>query len=328
MSDQPQPLDATQIARLIRYGRQVVMRGMEQTRHAMRGSSRFTMRATVAETSEHKSEENPTKGIDQAVERDIIAHLQEKLSRIEGLPPYAIFSEECGIVRCQGHAGQSGEPAFVVFVDPIDGTEFAETLQAGWCLLSFYDKARGRAIGAVAGDIFLNRLFWTPDEFGRATGLDFVTRSEFHLDGGPDARKKTTLDGARVNVLTTKPSRYTALANQQELMAAFREHDCRINLAAGSNTLIQVAAGYADASIEFARGFAAYDVLPGLVLCRAAGVALLGLDGQPIDVDAAIDVDAIWEQYRHDPKHPRRLPFVAASTVELARELAALVRMD
>lgn len=314
-------LAAMQVLHLMRYTRQVVMRAMESTRHAMRGSQRFAMQATVAEISERKAEENPTKRIDEAIEADIISQLQKKYSRIPGLPPYAIFSEEHGIVEVGDGSNRHG---FVVFIDPVDGTEFAESLQGGWCLLSFYDRVRRRAVGAVAGDIFLDRLFWTPDEFGRATGLDFITHSEFHLDGGA-SRRRSTLQKARINVLTTKPGRYMALAKQETLMEALRENDVRINLSWGSNTLIQVAAGYADAAVEFARGFAAYDVLPGLLLCRAAGVCLLDLNGRDIDVDAAIDVDAIFEQFRRDPKHPARLPFVAATTRAVAERLVTLL---
>lgn len=110
-------------------------------------------------------------------------------------------------------------------------------------------------------------------------------------------------------------------------MAALRDYDCRINLSWGSNTLIQVAAGYADAAIEFARGFATYDVLPGLLLCRAAGVCLLDLKGQEIDVDAAINVESIFKQYRNDPKSPQRLPFVAAATHSLAQHLVGLLAL-
>jgi myo-inositol-1(or 4)-monophosphatase len=318
-------LDASLVTQVVRYGRQVVMRAMERTRYAMRGSHRFAMKATVLETSAHKAEENPTKGIDRDIEEDVIASLRKKFARIPGMPRYTIFSEEHGIVECGDRADAGRESELVVFVDPIDGTEFAESLQGGWCLLSFYETGSSRAIGAVAGDIFLDRLFWAPDELGRATGLDFITHSEFHLDGGSTESNKTTLDKARVNVLTTKPSRYMAMATQQKLMEALAEHDCRINLSWGSNTLIQVAAGYADAAVEFARGFATYDVLPGLVLCRAANVCVLDLNGREIDVDAVVDVNAVFEQYRRDPAHPCRLPFVAAATRPLAERLVSLI---
>ncbi|NOZ20014.1 MAG: hypothetical protein GXP25_02885 [Planctomycetes bacterium] len=327
MNEQNQQSDALPVARLLRYGRQVVMRAMERTRFEMRGGRRLAMKEVVEGSLEHKSVENPTKQIDKEIENDIIASLRKKLGTIAGLPPYAIFSEECGILACGSEAGSEQDARFVIFVDPVDGTEFAEALQGGWCLLGFYDAQERKALGAIAGDIFLDRLFWTPDEFGRASALDFITHSEFHLDCGPEHARKTRLKEARINVLTTKPSRYRALATQERLMAALQDNDCRINLSWGSNTLIQLAAGYADAAVEFARGFAAYDVLPGLILCRAAGACLLDLAGNDIDIDAAIDIDDIFDRYRKDPTHPRRLPFVAATTRPLAEELVGLLDM-
>ena len=49
------------------------------------------------------------------------------------------------------------------------------------------------------------------------------------------------------------------------MLDALREADGRVNLSWGSNTIIQVTAGYADVAIEFAKGFATYDILPGCI---------------------------------------------------------------
>ena len=77
-------------------------------------------------------------------------------------------------------------------------------------------------IAAVAGDIFLDRIYWA-SKSGYPEGLDFITHSWFRLDGGPTP--KTSLQGARINVLTTKVDRYRALAEQTALMDALREAD-------------------------------------------------------------------------------------------------------
>ena len=47
-----------------------------------------------------------------------------------------------------------------ISIDPIDGTESIETLQGGWSLIALYDRRAGRVAAAVAGDMFLNRIFW------------------------------------------------------------------------------------------------------------------------------------------------------------------------
>jgi len=162
-----------------------------------------------------------------------------------------VFSEELGIQTFPEGASEA-EADLVVFVDPIDGTEFVEALQGGWSLIAVYDRRENDVIAAVAGDIFLDRIYWA-SRSGYAECLDFITHSWFRLDGG--AQPKSCLAGARVNVLTTKVDRYRALSEQTALMDAIRVQDGRVNLSWGSNTIIQVAAGYADVAIEFARGF-------------------------------------------------------------------------
>jgi integrase len=83
---------------------------------------------------------------------------------------------------------------------------------------------------AVAGDIFLDRIYWA-SQSGYPEGLDFITHSWFRLDGGPTP--KTSLQGARINVLTTKVERYRekapeisflTLAQIDEQLAALKDH--------------------------------------------------------------------------------------------------------
>ena len=83
-------------------------------------------------------------------------------------------------------------------------------------------------------------------------------------------------------MLTTKVERYRALADQTALMNALHTADARVNLSWGSNTIIQVAAGYADVAVEFAKGFAPYDILPGLYIGLKTGLTIVDLSGNPI----------------------------------------------
>ena len=134
---------------------------------------------------------------------------------------------------------------------------------------------------------------------------------------------KRSLAGARVNVLTTKVERYRALFEQKALMNAIREADGRVNLSWGSSTIIQVAAGYADVAIEFAKGFATYDVLPGLYIGLKSGLTILDLSGQPIT--SKLDLDDIFAAFRKDPQRPKRTPFVAARDPALTRQVVELL---
>lgn len=84
-------------------------------------------------------------------------------------------------------------------------------------MIAVYDRRSDEVIAAVAGDIFLDRIYWA-SKSGYPEGLDFITHSWFRLEGGPTP--KASLQGARINVLTTKVSRYRALADQTALMNA------------------------------------------------------------------------------------------------------------
>jgi myo-inositol-1(or 4)-monophosphatase len=307
---------------LLRYSRQVVLKAMNAIRGRMRGSDRLSLQETVQGAEGKKAQENLTKGVDQEAEDLIIRSLLKKLPKVGNIDRLAVFSEEAGILTFPANL-QPEEADWVAFIDPIDGTEFIEGLQGGWTLLALYDRRREQVATAVAGDLFLDRLYWA-SQAGPAEGLDFVTHSWFKLDGGPKPKKSPRERGVRVNMLTTKVGRFRAVAAQEPLLAALEKVDGRINLAWGSSMIVQVAAGYADAAVEFAKGFAAYDVLPGLFIGERAGLTILDVEGRRIT--SRIDVPEVFAAYRLDSKKPKRIPFVAAKEESLAREIVGLLR--
>ncbi len=305
---------------VLRYSRQVVLKVMEFVRTAMRGSNRLAMKQEVENMDTEKSELNLTKAIDKQVEDLMLDALQRKFAKIQGVGAFTVFSEELGIKTFPEGASED-DAELVIFMDPVDGTEFAESLQGGWCLLAVYDRRQERVMAAVAGDIFLDRLYWA-SQSRPAEAIDFITHSWFKLDGGPGA--KPDLEGARVNVLTTKVSRYRAVAEQDALLDALDQGKGRINLAWGSNLIIQVAAGYADAAVEFDKGFATYDILPGLFIAEKAKLSILDLEGRPLRT--RLDIPAIFSRYREDSSKPERTTFVAAKHPNLAKTLVELLR--
>ena len=309
-------------ADVLRYCQHTVLKAMDNVRGIMRGSDRLLLKEVVNEQKTEKSELNLTKGIDARAEDLIVAALEKKLIRKAGVKALTVFSEELGIKTIPERARED-DAELVVFIDPIDGTEFIESLQGGWCLMAVYDRRQDEVVCAVAGDIFLNRLYWA-SRSGHAEALDFTTHSWFRLDGGP--RAKEHLAGARVNFLTTKVSRYRSVASQTGLLDAIEENDGRINLSWGSNMIVQVAAGYADAAVEFTKGFATYDILPGFFIGQQAGLTILDpRTGNP--VGCKLDIKDIFATYRKNPKKPKRTPFVAATTEALAREILGLLTL-
>jgi len=305
---------------VLRYCRQVIMQMMDQVRSGMREENLPTMKRRVDNPIVRKSELNPTKAIDHEAEELILHLLRYKFAKLPEVGAYTVFSEEMGIKTFPEGAKES-EAGLVVFIDPIDGTEFAESLQGGWSLIAVYDRRIDQVLCAVAGDIFLDRLYWA-SQTGYPECLDFITHSWFRLDGGTDP--KPTLAGARVNVLTTKVDRYRALAEQAELLTAIREKDGRINLSWGSNSIIQVATGHADVAIEFAKGFATYDVLPGIYIGLKSGLTIVDLDGNPLTTK--LDMEHIFATFRRDPQRPQRTPFVAAKDPALVEHVLKLLR--
>ena len=310
-------------ADLIRYCKQTVLKVMDHIRASMRGSNRLYLKETSPHPQIDKSPLNLTKAIDSLAEDIIVSTLEKKLLKENmGIKAFTVFSEELGI-KTFPKGAKENDADLVIFVDPVDGTEFIESLQGGWCLISVYDRKNNEVVCAVAGDIFLNRLYWAT-RTGEAEAIDFTTHSWFRLDGDP--QPKEILAGARVSFLTTKVSRFCSVASQQKLLKAIEEEDGRINLSWGSNMIIQVAAGYADAAVEFTKGFATYDFLAGFFIGLKSGITILDpYSGQPID--CKLDIEDIFSTYRNNPKEPKRIKFVAASTKKLARDIVRLLEI-
>jgi myo-inositol-1(or 4)-monophosphatase len=305
---------------VLRYCRQIIMKTMDHVRSSMRGDNRLHLKQAVANPQLLKSAQNLTKAVDRDAEDLILDALQYKFFKLPGVKAYTVFSEELGIKTFPEGTSES-DADLVVFIDPIDGTEFIEALQGGWSLIAVYDRRKNEVTAAVAGDIFLDRIYWA-SKSGYPEGLDFITHSWFRLDGGPTP--KTSLQDARINVLTTKVERYRALADQTALMNALHAADARVNLSWGSNTIIQVAAGYADVAIEFAKGFATYDILPGLYIGLKTGLTVVDLSGNPIT--SKLDLEDIITTFRRDPQHPKRMSFIAAKEPSLAEQVLKLLK--
>jgi hypothetical protein len=75
--------------------------------------------------------------------------------------------------------------------------------------------------------------------------------------------------------------------------------------------------------LEFAKGFATYDILPGLYIGLKTGLTILDLHGNPIT--SQLNLDEIFTAFRKDAKHPKRTPFVAARNSALAEQVIRLL---
>jgi myo-inositol-1(or 4)-monophosphatase len=90
----------------------------------------------------------------------------------------------------------------------------------------------------------------------------------------------------------------------------------RVGVDFGSVSLCHVAAGFTEAVLEFAKGFAIWDLAPGHYILNAAGGTVLDLRGRPLSLDYGLnslsDIAKAMDA---------RQKFVAAGNLSLAEEI-------
>jgi fructose-1,6-bisphosphatase/inositol monophosphatase family enzyme len=112
---------------------------MDHVRGAMRGENRLYLNRAVADPQLQKSAQNLTKAVDRYAEDLILDALRQKFPKLPGVKAYTVSSDELAIKTFPEGASES-TANLVVFIDPIDGTEFIESLQGGWSLIAVYDR--------------------------------------------------------------------------------------------------------------------------------------------------------------------------------------------
>ena len=116
--------------------------------------------------------------------------------------------------------------------------------------------------------------------------------------------------------------RFLPLSQQTGLIRALDEpspdgkHRGRIGLDFGSVGLCHVAAGFTEAVIEFAKGFAIWDLAPGHYILEAAGGIVLDLNGDRLSLDYGLNSQTDIAR----AMEPRQ-KFVAAGSKQLARDI-------
>ena len=218
--------------------------------------------------------------------------------------------------------GDEAEPDLCILVDPLDTSELAVRGLNGYTHVLAYSRSLSRPVASVVGDIYHHvRLY--------VASLD---------DDGVDQAFAVTTDAARhplvsrgvkrlsesmiTNYLMRPTERFLPLARQLRLIQALGEPATdgksrgRIGVDFGSVGLCHVAAGFTEAVVEFAKGFAIWDLAPGHYILHAAGGTVVDLDGAPIPLDYQLDtLDNIAEAMN------RRQRFVAAGSAKLAHEI-------
>lgn len=224
--------------------------------------------------------------------------------------------------------GDDPDPDLCVLVDPLDTTELAVRALNGYTHVLVYSRSLRRPVAAAVGDIYhYIQLYLAARHDDGHDRASLVTR-----DG--DARtlrcdaSATELNQALVTSYLMRPAeRFEPLAAQHDLLRVLGSpsHDGarrgRIGVDFGSISLCHIAAGFTDATLEFAKGFAIWDLAPGHYILHAAGGTILSLDGEPLPLDHGLTTLAAIAR----AMAPRQ-KFVAAGSPQLAQQILSTLQ--
>ncbi|MFD0364961.1 inositol monophosphatase family protein [Nocardia sp. GCM10030253] len=249
---------------------------------------------------------------------DLWMHERYRQLLTEFLPSFVYASEEAD----PQIIGDDPDPDLCVLVDPLDTSELAVRALHGYTHVMVYSRALRRPIAAVVGDIFhhLQLYLAARDHTGRDQAFVITTDGILHplrLKGSAALSESLV-----TNYLMKPAERFLPLAEQTGLIQALSRPSPdgskrgRLGVDFGSIGLCHVAAGFTDAMIEFAKGFAIWDLAPGHYILTAAGGTVLDLQGDPIPLDCGFGTLAdIAKAMGHRQK------FIAAADMPLARDI-------
>ena len=246
---------------------------------------------------------------------DLWMHEEYRRRISEIIPSFVYASEEAD----PQIIGEDPDPDLCVLVDPLDTSEMAVRGLFGYTHILVYSRALARPIAAIIGDIFHHIQLYLA-----ARGEDGVDRAHVVTADGHTrqlrVRPAKPLNEALITNYMMRPAeRFTKLAGQRRLIEALSEPAAdgkargRIGVDFGSISLCHVAAGMTDATAEFAKGFAIWDLAPDHYILHAAGSTVTDPDGNPIPLDAGFttlaDINKAMKQ---------RQKFIAAPDAALA----------
>jgi hypothetical protein len=185
---------------------------------------------------------------------------------------------------------------------------------AAWSVAGAPTRAGACRADAVAG----------PE--GRLLDIDraFVITADSDAFELKQRSKKKLSESLVTNFLMKAGERFIPLSQQTRLMETLDEPGVdgtargRIGVDFGSVSLCHVAAGMTESVIEFAKGFAVWDLAPGHYILHASGGTVLDLRGEPLPLDYGFDTFMEVAEAMD-----RRQRFVAAGSLELAREIVS-----
>jgi myo-inositol-1(or 4)-monophosphatase len=257
---------------------------------------------------------------------DMALHEQYKAALAQQLGGFFYLSEEA-------EPEAVGAPSdLVILVDPLDTSELAVRGLNGYTHLLAYSMTQARPLAAVVGDFYHHiDLYYATDNNGRPRAMLRTRDGATHAITVPT---RSPSDRLLVTSYNMRPSeRFVPLANQTKLLDLLThgtpDHHSdgptgdrnRIGVNFGSVGLCHVATGATDAFVEFAKGFALWDLLPGQFILESAGGDVYDLNGQPLPwpTGAFTDLDTMQTAMNS------RQTFIATGTPAVATTIATTI---
>ncbi|MBP2471509.1 myo-inositol-1(or 4)-monophosphatase [Crossiella equi] len=277
---------------------------------------RLVEAALSGNRGEHKNERHSDNFLS---DYDLWMHQHYKEALTEHLSSFVYASEEAD----PEVIGPEADPDLCVLVDPLDTSELAVRSLYGYTHVMVYSRQLARPILAVIGDIFHHNQLYIGARDESGTDRAFLVTADL-VEHSLTEPSQANLSQALVTNYLMRPSeRFSPLAQQGSFLEALSapsgddgKRRGRIGVDFGSVSLCHVAAGLTDASVEFAKGFAIWDLLPGHYVLHAAGGTLIDLQGKPIALDYNLgSLESIAAAM-----NPRQ-KFIAAGNPRLADEI-------
>ncbi|MEV0269922.1 inositol monophosphatase family protein [Hamadaea sp. NPDC050747] len=276
----------------------------------------------AAFSGEHGEGENKRHADNFLSKHDLWIHSRYRALLADQLHSFIYASEEAEPELI----GKETDPDLCILVDPLDTSELAVRGLNGYTHVLAYSRSRARPIAAVVGDIFHHVQLYVaalePDGQDRAYAVTADGTRRQLVTPGPKRLSESII----TNYFMRPGERFVPLSQQTDLIGALDaaspdgKRRGRIGVDFGSVGLCHVASGFTDAVVEFAKGFAIWDLAPGHYILAAAGGAVVDLDGVPIPLDYDLSSDARIAE----AMEPRQ-KFVAAGSVELADEIVRVL---
>jgi myo-inositol-1(or 4)-monophosphatase len=276
----------------------------------------------AAITGKRSEKENLRHSDNFLSEFDLWMHERYLGSLSDSFPSYVYASEEAA----PRVVGSDPDPDLCILVDPLDTSELAVRALNGYTHVMAYSRSLKRPVAAVVGDIFHHVQLYLAAYDGRSQDLAFAVTADQSVYPLRTRPGKPLAEALVTNFLMKPAERFAKLAQQQRLLQALSEPTAngksagRLGVDFGSVGLCHIAAGFTDAMVEFAKGFAIWDLAPGHYVLSAAGGAVTDMQGNPLPLEYKFDtLDDIAAAMNG------RQTFVAAADLPLAQHIAGLV---